>query len=91
MSNVLIRDVSEEDLEQIKEAAAQRGATLQAYLWETLHAQAAYLRRQDALARAAQRLDGRPAVSHEAREAVLDAIAAAHDERGNWVSQRPAR
>lgn len=36
-----------------------------------------WLRRQDALARAARRLAGRPAVSHEAREAVLDAIDAA--------------
>jgi hypothetical protein len=91
MSNVLLRGVSPEDLEQIKKAAAQRGATLQAYLWETVHAQAAYLRRQDALARTAQRLHGRPAVSDEAREAVLGAIAATNDERGSWVSQRPAR
>lgn len=91
MANVLIRDVSPEDLEQIKEAAAQRGATLQAYLWDAVHAQAAYLRRQDALARTAQRLKGRSAVSNEAREAVLDAIDAADDERGNWVSQRPSR
>ncbi|MHB1509775.1 MAG: hypothetical protein ACYCST_07435 [Acidimicrobiales bacterium] len=91
MSNVLIRDVPPEDLEQIKEAAAQRGTTLQAYLWDTVHAQAAYLRRQDALARTAQRLHGRPAVSKEARESVLDAIDAADDERGSWVSQRPSR
>ncbi|MHB2023351.1 MAG: hypothetical protein ACYCO3_08485 [Mycobacteriales bacterium] len=91
MSNVLIRDVSPEDLEQIKEAAAQQGTTLQAYLWETVRAQAAYLRRRDALARTAQRLHGRPAVSNEAREAVLDAIEAAHDERGDRLSQRPSR
>ena len=90
MSNVLIRDVPPEDLEQIKEAAAQRGTTLQMYLWETVHAQAAYLRRQDALARAVKRLQGRPGVPEGAREAVFDAIDAADDERGDWVSQRPS-
>lgn len=91
MSNVLIRDVPPEDMEQIKEAAARRGTTLQTYLWETVHAQAAYLRRQDALARTARRLHGRPAVPEEAREAVLDAVDAAADGRGNWVSLRPSR
>ena len=88
---MLIRGVSPEDLEQIREAAAQRGTTLQAYLWETVHAQAAYLRRLDALARTAQRLHGRPQVPNEAREGVLDAIKAAHDERGDRLSQRPSR
>jgi hypothetical protein len=42
VSNVLIRHVSPEDLERIRGAAAQRGTTLQAYLWETVHAQAAF-------------------------------------------------
>ncbi len=74
---MLIRDVSPEDLEQIRGAASRRGTTLQAYLWETVHAQAAYLRRQDALARAAHRLRGRPSVPDQAREGVLDAIEAA--------------
>lgn len=91
MANVLIRDVSPEDLEQIRGAASQRGTTLQAYLWETVHAQAACLRRQDALARAGRRLQGRPAVPNQAREGVLEAIDAAHDERGNRLSERPSR
>ncbi len=91
MSNVLIRDVSPEDLQRIRGAAAQRGTTLQAYLWETVHAQAAFLRRQDALARTAQRTQGRPPVPDEAREAVLDAIEAAHDEREGQLSERPPR
>jgi hypothetical protein len=91
MSSVLIRDVSPEDLEQIRGAAAQQGTTLQAYLWETVHAQAAYLRRRDALARTARRLHGRPAVPDQAREGVLDAIEAAHDELGDRLSARPPR
>jgi hypothetical protein len=91
MSNVLIRDVLPEDLEQIRGAAAQQCTTLQAYLWETVHAQAAYLRRRDALARTALRLHTRPAVPDRAREGVLDAIEAAHDERGDRLSALPSR
>jgi len=88
MSNVLIRDVASEDLEQIKEAAAERGTTLQAYLLETVHAQAAFLRRRDALARTVRHLHGRAQVSDTAREGVLDAIEAAHDERAAELSKQ---
>ena len=91
MSNVLIRDVASEDLEQIKEAAAERGTTLQAYLLETVHAQAAFLRRRDALARTAGRLQGQAQVSDAARQGVLDAIGAAHDERAAELSEQPPR
>ncbi len=91
MSNVLIRDVSSDDLERIRAAAVQRGTTLQAYLWQAIHAQAAVLRRQDALDRTARRLQKRPSVPEEAREGVLDAIEAAHDERENELSERPPR
>ncbi len=91
MSNVLIRDVLPEDLEQIRGAAADRGTTLQTYLWQTVHAQAAYLRRKDALARTAQRLRGRSAVPSSAREGVLDAIETAHEQRGDQLSERPTR
>lgn len=91
MSNVLIRDVLPEDLEQIRGAAADRGTTLQTYLWQTVHAQAAYLRRKDALAGTAQRLRGRSAVPSSAREGVLDAIETAHEQRGDQLSERPTR
>jgi 4-hydroxyphenylpyruvate dioxygenase-like putative hemolysin len=89
MSNVLIRDVSTEDLARIKAAADQHGTTLQAYLWETVHAQAAFLRRQDALARTARRLQGRTPAPAEARQAVLDTIDAANAEREAELSDRP--
>lgn len=88
MSNVLIRDVPAEDLDQIRSAAAERGTSLQNYLRETVHAQAAYLRRQEALARTAERLRGRPAVPSEERGAVLDAIEDAHVERADQFSDR---
>ena len=43
---MLIRDVSPDDLERIRAAAAARGTSLQAYLKEALHSQASYLRRR---------------------------------------------
>lgn len=91
MSNVLIRDVAPEDLELIKQAAAERGTSLQAYLWETVHAQAAFLRRREALAGAAARLEGGPAVSDEARTAVLEAVDAATDARAEALATNRPR
>lgn len=91
MTNMLIRNVPSEDLEQIRSAAAERGVSLQNYLLETVHAQAAYLRRQEALTRTAQRLHGRPRVPDDAHEAVLDAVDAAHDERAEQLGHRPPR
>ena len=88
---MLIRDVAPEDLEQIKVAATERGTTLQAYLWETMHAQAAFLRRRDALTRTAHRLQGKAPVPDHARDGVLDDIVAAHDERAGALSGQPPR
>ncbi len=88
MSNVLIRDVPPDDLEQIRSAAAARGTSLQSYLREAVHAQATYLRRQEALVRTSQRLQGLPGVTADERDAVLDAIENAHDERANQLSDR---
>lgn len=90
MSNVLIRGVPVEDLELIRSAAAERGTSLQGYLLQTVRAQAVYLRRQDALAKTAQRLHGWPEVPEAERGAVLDAVAAAHDERAGQLVD-PAR
>ena len=81
MPNVLIRDVPPDDLDEIRSAAASSGTSLQNYLRDAVHAQATYLRRQAALARTSDRLAGRPAVSEEERQAVLDAVAAADDAR----------
>jgi len=86
MSNVLIRDVPAEDLEEIRSAAARRGTSLQNYLREAMHAQAAYLRRQEALTQAAHRLRGRRAVTQADRDAVLDAVDAAHSGRAEHLS-----
>jgi hypothetical protein len=90
MTNVLIRDVPAGDLDQIRSAAAARGTSLQNYLRDVVLAQAAYLRRQEALARAAKRLGGRPEVAADDRQAVLDAIADGHRERASQLIDRPA-
>lgn len=88
MTNVLIRDVPEDDLEEVRSAAAAEGTSLQSYLRGTVHAQAGYLRRQDALAATSRRLHGRPEVPPEEAEAVLDAVAGAHDDRAEQLSDR---
>lgn len=72
--NVLIRDVPEDDLEQIRAVAAEKGMSLQAFLREAVHTQAAHLRRRAALQRAADRLRAAPATPAEERLAVLDAV-----------------
>jgi hypothetical protein len=89
MTNVLIRDVPADDLDQIRSAAAERGTSVQAYLRDAVHAQAAYLRRQDALARAAERLQGQPEVPDDERAAVLDAIDDAYTQRPDRFSDQP--
>lgn len=91
MSNVLIRGVPEEDLELIRAAAADRGTSLQSYLLQTVQAQALYLRRQEALARTARRLQGKSEVSDVERDAVLDAVDAAHEDRATQLGQAPQR
>ncbi|BBX11214.1 antitoxin [Mycobacterium novum] len=87
MPNVLIRDVPVADLDQIRSAATERGVSLQAYLLETMHAQAAHLRRRAALNRTAARLAQQPAVAEQDRAAVLDAIDEAHADRGAQLSR----
>jgi hypothetical protein len=89
MSDVLIRDVPADDLDQIRSAAAEKGTSVQNYLRDAVHAQAAYLRRQAALTRTAERLGGRPAVPAEERNVALDAIEDAHIKRADQLSDRP--
>jgi len=91
MSNVLIRDVPVDDLEQIRSAAAAQGTSLQNYLLTAVRAQAAYLRRQSALAKTIQRLQGQAAVPEDDRAAVLDSIDAAHQQRADQLGGRPQR
>lgn len=87
---MLIRDVPDDDLEQIRSAAAERGTSLQSYLRDAVHTQAVYLRRQAALTRTAQRLAGRPEVPAHERRAVLDAISDTHSQRADQLFDRPA-
>ena len=91
MPNVLIRDVSPDDLEEIRSAATERGTSLQSYLRDAVHDQAAYLRRRTALARTAKRLRGQPAVPDQERQAVFDAIDDAHTERADQLIDPSAR
>ena len=87
MPNVLIRDVPDDDLEKIRAAAAARGISLQAYLLEALHSQAAHLRRREALNRTAARLGDQRAVDEQDRQAVLEAIDDAYAERGSQLGR----
>lgn len=89
MPNVLIRDVPADDLEQIRAAATDRGISLQAYLREAVHAQAAHLRRRAALARTTERLRGTAGVPESERQAVLEAINEANTERAHQLGERP--
>jgi hypothetical protein len=91
MSDVLIRDVPADDLDQIRAAAAERGTSVQAFLLDTVHAQAVYLRRQIALTRTADRLRNRDEVPAEERAAVLGAIGHAHDERSAELGEQHTR
>lgn len=88
---MLIRDVPHDDLEQIRSAAADRGLSLQAYLREGLHVQAAQLRRQAAVARVAARLEGRTPVSDAERRAVADVVDAAGAERARELGDPTRR
>ena len=85
MPNVVIRDVPPDDLEELRSAATEHGMSLQSYLLDAVHTQAAYLRRRAARQRTAERLAGRPAVSDEQRQEVLDALDAAHAARAEQL------
>ena len=91
MPDVLIRDVPESELAELKAAAAERHVSLQTYLRDSVHAQADYIRRQAALAAAGDRLVGRSSVTHGERQAVLDAIDAAHDDRAAELGDPSSR
>jgi hypothetical protein len=90
VSDVLVRDVPDDDLDLIRSAAADQGVSLQHYLRDALRAQASYLRRRAALERTADRLRGTADVSADERAAVLEAIAQAHEQRADQLSGRPA-
>lgn len=81
MPNVLIRDIPDADLDEIRAAAQSSGESMQARLLAAVQSEATYLRRQAALKSIRARLDGLSPVSEEDRAAVLDAIEAAHAER----------
>lgn len=91
MSNVLIRDVPTEDLERLRAAASARGVSLQSYLRDAVRAQASFLRRQEALARTADRLEDRAGVPEAERQAVLEAIDTAHALRAEELGEQAAR
>lgn len=90
MPNVLSRDVSPDDLDQIRAAGAERGTSLRSYLRDAVHVQAVYLRRQAAIARTSERLRGQREVPDSERHAVLAAVDRAHDERADQLNGRPA-
>jgi hypothetical protein len=82
MSNVLIRDVPDAELEELKAAAAASKMSLQSYLLDALHAQVAYARRQATLTEIAEQVAPMPAVPESERKAVLDEMKAAVEGSG---------
>lgn len=80
---MVIRNVPGDDLERMRAAASAQGVSLHNYLRSVVEAEAAYLRRQEDLARTADRLRGRAGVTDEDREAVLTAIEDAHESRAD--------
>ena len=91
MTNVLIRDVPGADLDELRSEAAAQGVSLQAYLLETVRAQARFIRRREALNRVEQRLAGNPEVPEVERRAVLDAIDEEQDSRAAELGDRVGR
>ena len=59
MTNVIVRNVADTDVEVLKKAASSSGMSLQAYLAMELHNKATQLRRREALGRLRNRLNGR--------------------------------
>lgn len=74
MTDVLIRDLPDDVLALIRADAAEKGTSMQQQLHAVVLAHAAWLRRQTALASMKDRLQGRPAVTEEDRDAVLEAM-----------------
>jgi hypothetical protein len=86
MPNVLIRGVPENELDELKAAAAAEDMSLQTYLLEAVHRQVVHLRRQAVLARSADRLADAEPVTEAERQAVLEAIERDHAERAERTS-----
>lgn len=61
---------------------------MQNYLRGTVQAEAAYLRRQDTLARIGGRLRKKELVPEKVRQAVLDAVDEANDDRADELPER---
>lgn len=80
MGNVLIRDVPENDMQVIKDAAARDGRSVQAYLLATLCDRAAYERRQAALRALDEHLAGETPLTDKDRDAVDAAVSKAIDQ-----------
>lgn len=76
VSDVLLRDVPDEELAELKAAAAAANQSLQGYLrGEVVHAHVVYLRRLRAIAATERRLEGRRPLSTASRRAAWDAAA----------------
>lgn len=86
MTDVLIRNVPDVDMERIRAQAAEEHSSLQAYLTRLLQAHGDYLRRKDALAATRRRLAGLSAISSEDRAAVFAAMDDASEDRAGRLA-----
>lgn len=76
MSDVLLRDVPDDELAELKAAAEASSQSLQGYLRsDVVHTHVVYLRRLRAIAATERRLAGRRPLSNASRRAAWDAAA----------------
>ncbi len=86
MTNVIVRNVPPNDVAVLKQAAADAGVSLQAYLGERLRNEAARRRRQEAVDRMRARMAGHSTLT--AAE-VAESVSVAREERSKSMEVRP--
>jgi hypothetical protein len=91
MPDLLIRNMTDADLQLIREAAAEEGISMQSYLLRTVTRHATYLRRQSTLATIQRELRGHGALTDDDRAAVRKAMEAAIDDLGEHHADRLTR
>jgi hypothetical protein len=90
MPDLLIRNVTDADLQLIREAAAQEGISMQSYMLRNVQRHATYLRRQATLATLRSERGHRAPISDEDRAVIRKAMYDAFDELGERHADRLA-
>jgi hypothetical protein len=90
MPDLLIRNVDDADLAELRRAARAEGMSMQSYMLRTVQRQAVYERRQATLAAIRNELRGYGGMTDEDRAAVRQAMDEAIDELGERHADRLA-